>query len=53
MTNTVKALAEELAEKTKVITYGTQVEAQVRFQLLALDARGMHAELRTPGVSGS
>lgn len=43
-----QALAEELAEKTKVITYGTQVEAQVRFQLLALDARGMHAELRTP-----
>lgn len=30
------------------ISYGAHADAQVRYQLLALDANGMHAELHTP-----
>lgn len=43
-----QALAQDPQIRAQKITYGAHIDAQVRFQLLALDTRGMHAELRTP-----
>ncbi len=43
-----RCLAADADVRARVITYGRNPGADVRYQLLALDVHGMHAELHTP-----
>lgn len=43
-----QALAGDPAVQGQVMTYGTNANAQVRCQLLAMDSAGMHGQLSTP-----
>ena len=43
-----RLLAAEKNLRAPVTTYGHDADAQIRYQLLALDMQGMHAELTTP-----
>lgn len=43
-----KQLAQDQAIQVPVVTYGSCKEADVRYQLLAFDKDGLHAEVRSP-----